>query len=119
MATIRITDLCLRAIIGVRPEERLSKQDIILNITVRYDSFAATQTDKLEDAFDYEKLTQKIIEKVENSQFFLLEKLTEFVLNIVMENESVQEAIVRIDKSHALRLAKSVSVELIKKREDM
>ena len=61
-------------------------------------------------------ITKKIIEKVENSSFFLLEKLTDVILNIVLENPLVCESSVRVDKPNALRFADSVSVELSKKR---
>lgn len=116
MATIRITDLHLRAIIGANDWERTAKQDILINITMEFDAGKAAQSDDLRDTVDYKTLTKKIIGFVEGSKFFLLEKLTDQVLKLVMKDKRVLAATVRIDKPTALRFAKSVSVELSSKR---
>jgi D-erythro-7,8-dihydroneopterin triphosphate epimerase len=116
MAIIRISDLHLKAIIGIMGWERKWKQDLLLNITIVYDSQKAQRSDRIEDALDYKAVTKRIIEEVERSQFHLLEKLTDFVLQIVMSNDLVREATVKIDKPKALRFSKSVSVELSSKR---
>ena len=116
MAKIQITDLNVRTILGINDWERKNRQEILINIIFNYDCKKARQKDDVSEVVDYKSLTKKIISKVENSQFFLLEKLTEFVLDLVMEDERIQNATVRIDKPHALRFAKSVSVELSAKR---
>ena len=74
-------------------------------------------SDAIEDTVDYKTITKRIIKEVEASQFFLLEKLTRLILNIVIENERVTEATVRVDKPFALRFADSVSLELHEKKE--
>jgi len=116
MATIRITDLHLRTIIGTLDWERKVKQDILINITIEFEASKAVASDNLNDTVDYKATTKKIIKEVESSKFHLLEKLTDMVLNIVMEHPSANSATVRIDKPEALRFSKSVSIELSKKR---
>ena len=116
MAKVQITDLALRTIIGTNDWERKTKQDITINITLEYDSSKSRQSDNLQDAVDYKKLTKRIIQEVDDSRFFLLEALTDFVLKIVMQEKKVKWASVRIDKPQALRFAKSVSIELQRKR---
>jgi len=115
-ATIRITDLKLRAIIGIFDWERTEKQDVIINVLMEYDAGKAIKTDKINHALDYKAITKKIITKVEVSNFFLLEKLADMILNIVMENKKVLKAQIRVDKPLALRFAKSVSVEISAQR---
>ncbi len=112
MAKVQITDLLLRTIIGTHDWERKKKQDVVINISLEYNSAPSRKNDSLEDAVDYRSLTKKITEQVESSQFFLLETLTDFVLKIVMEEKKIKRATIRIDKPHALRFARSVSVEL-------
>ena len=114
MATIRIADLKLRTIIGTNDWERRTKQDIIINISLDYAATKAAKTDALKDTIDYKAMTKKIIKAVEGSDFFLLEKLTDMVLKIIMEDVRVLKATVRIDKPQALRFSQSVSVELSK-----
>ena len=116
MAKIQITDLFLRTIIGIHDWERKNKQDVIINVVLEYNSLKARQKDRIEEAVDYKSITKKIIAAVENSNFLLLERLADSVLHIVMEDKKVTQATVRIDKPHALRFAKSVSVELSARR---
>jgi D-erythro-7,8-dihydroneopterin triphosphate epimerase len=116
MATVRITNLKLRTIIGANDWERNTKQDVTINITFDYDASKAIKTDKLDDAADYKIITKKIIKAVENSDFQLIEKMAAMVLDIVLEDKKIKEATVRIDKPQALRFADSVSVELYKKQ---
>lgn len=112
IATIRITDLKVRTIIGINPWERKTKQDVMINIALDVDAGRAVRSDDITDAVDYKTITKKIIAAVKNSDFFLLEKLTDMVLRLVMTNPKVIRASVRVDKPRALRFAKSVSVEL-------
>ena len=116
MATIRITDLTLYTIIGTNKWERIKKQRIVINAAIEYSSAKAIATDNIKEAVDYKTITKIIINRVRKSRFFLLEKLADFVLGTVMENKQVKKVTVRIDKPLALRFAKSVSVELSKKR---
>ena len=116
MAKVRITDLLLRTIIGIHDWERKKKQDVIINIVLEYDSRQARKFDTIKTAVDYRSLAKKMIEEVESTQFSLLETLADFILKMVMENPKVKQATVRVDKLHALRFARSVSVELSSKR---
>lgn len=111
MATIRITDLKLKAIIGINAWERTTKQVIILNLQLDYDASKAAKSDNINDTIDYKALKKRIIDLIKGSKFFLLEKLVNEVLNLVFCEPKVRKATVRIDKPGALRFAKSVSVE--------
>lgn len=108
---IRIKNLRLRTLVGIFDWERVNKQDIVINIQMEFDGSKAGQSDKIEDTVDYKKINKAIIQEVENSQFFLLEKLAQRVLEIILQNPRVLHAKVEIDKPGALRFADSVSVE--------
>lgn len=112
MATIHIVDLKARAIIGTHPWERKNKQDVIITVRIDYDADKASKTDRLGDALDYERISQSILRIVEGSKCFLLEKLTDKVLQGILRAPKVQKASVRIDKPHALALARYVSYEV-------
>jgi len=116
MAKIRITDLRLRAIIGTNDWERKKKQDVVVNVVFNYDAAKASANDDLRHAVDYKEMTKAIIKEVGASQFFLLEKLADVILKIVLSFPKVKEASVRVDKPKALRFADSVSVEVTRKR---
>jgi len=111
-AIINIRNLRLRTLIGFNPEERVKKQDVVLNIEIRYAIDNAVLQDNVDDALNYKVITKKVIEHVEQGQFLLLEKLVSDVLGICCEHPSVRNSSVTIDKPHALRFADSVSLTL-------
>ncbi len=113
---IRIKDLRLRAIIGCNDWEREKKQDITINVVMDVESEKAAETDDIADCTDYRDITKEIIEAVEASEFFLLERLAGFILDIVMKRPAVTSASVEVDKPHALRFSRSVSVEVTASR---
>lgn len=112
MSTLKIKNLLLRTCVGFNPHEIGKRQDININITIKYDSGKEEKSDQPEDALDYRTITKEIISKVEKSQFNLIEALARMVLDTVMINERVQFAEVEIDKLHALRFSESVSITL-------
>ena len=116
MATIRITNLKLRTVIGTNDWEREYKQDVVINIRIEFDASKASERDDLKDTLDYKAITKNIIQAVEPSSFFLIEKLAKCILKIVMKDPLVEEASIRIEKPLALRFADSVSIELSEKK---
>jgi D-erythro-7,8-dihydroneopterin triphosphate epimerase len=116
MAIISVKNLRLRTIIGIFDYEREHKQDIVINMKILFDDSKAAATDNINDTVDYKKMTKKIIAEVEKSEFFLLEKLADFILKIIMEEEKIKTAKIKVDKPHALRYADSVSIVKIAKR---
>jgi len=116
MDRIFIRDLALRCIIGIFPEERREKQDIIINVEMHADLHAAGRSDDLNDTVDYKAIKKAILQLVEGSRFKLIESLAERIAAIALENEKVQTVIVTIDKPGALRFAKASAVEITRKR---
>ena len=113
---IRIKNLRLRTIIGLNDWERKKEQDILINLKVHVDDESAVASDDLADGVDYKTIKYRIVQEVEKTSFYLIEKLAGFILDIVLENEKVTKATVEIDKPHALRFAESVSIELTRER---
>ena len=109
---IRIKNLKLRAIVGINPDERVNKQDVIVNVSINADLCKAITTDTETSTCNYRSITKKIIEHVEHSEFYLLEKLADSILQIVLQDPLVLNATVEVDKPHALRFSDSVSIEL-------
>ncbi len=109
MATIDIVDLKLMAIIGTYAWERKNKQEIIIHLTLDYDSKKASHSDRLEDAIDYEKITKMVIKTVEKSRCQLIEKLANSIIENLKTFKSLQKITLRIDKPQAIPQARSVS----------
>ena len=110
---IYIRDLALRCIIGIYPEERRNKQDIVVNVILEMDYMAsAAATDDISDAVDYKEIKQNLVSLVEKSSFNLIETLAERCAEICLLPEKVCNVTVTIDKPGALRFARSVAVEI-------
>ena len=74
---IIIQDLLLRTIIGVNSDERDNRQDVVVNLTLWADTRAAGKSDDIDDAVNYRTVTKQVIELVEGSRYFLVEKLAQ------------------------------------------
>ena len=116
MARIRVKDLRVRTYIGIKEEEILNKQDVLINLTILYPAGDAVQVNDIEHALNYRTITKAIIAHVEENRFALLERLTQELLDLVMSNPAVHYAEVEVDKPHALRFAESVSIALAAQR---
>jgi len=114
---ILIQDLLLRTIIGINDEERRNRQDVLINIVLYADTRAAGASDAIEDAVNYRTLTKRVIERVEASRFFLVEKLAADIAALCLEDPRVAAVDVRVEKPGALRFARSVGVEIHRERE--
>lgn len=117
MARIRVKDLRLRTFIGIKEEEIVNKQDVLINLTILYPAVDAVRDNVIEHALNYRTITKAIIRHVEENRFALLERLTQEILDLIMRHESVRYAEVEVDKPHALRFAESVSITLTAHRD--
>lgn len=117
LATIRIKNLRLRTHIGIKEDEILNRQDVVINAVIRYRADNAVAFNHIEQALNYRTITKAVIALVEENRFQLLERMTREVLDLVMSHAAVLTAQVEIDKPHALRFADSVSVTLSASRE--
>ena len=116
MDRIHIRDLSLRCIIGLYPEERKNKQDVIINIVLETDLRTASKSDSLTDTIDYKTIKMEILDFVENSSFNLIESLAEGISTICLKDARVLIATVTVDKPGALRFCRSVAVEVTRSR---
>jgi dihydroneopterin aldolase/D-erythro-7,8-dihydroneopterin triphosphate epimerase len=115
---IHVRDLLVRCIVGIYPEERDHLQDVVLNVTMYADLRAAGRSDSIDDTVNYKSVKKKILEMVEASSYYLIERLAEAVASIALEDPRVLMVDVTVDKPGALRFARSVAVEIRRARHD-
>ena len=115
---IKIKDLLLRCIIGINDDERIIKQDVVINITLYCDLSISGSSDSISDTVNYKKIKNRIVTIVENSSYYLIEKLAQAIADICLENSLIEKVIVSVDKPGVLRFAKSVSVEIERNRQE-
>ncbi|MEE3286282.1 MAG: dihydroneopterin aldolase [Planctomycetota bacterium] len=117
---IEIRDLMVRAIVGINDEERVNRQDVVINLTIWSDLRDSGRTDDIDDTINYRTLAKLVIEMVEESSFFLVEKLgTEIALLSLEFSESIERIRVTVEKPGAIRFARSVGVTIERTRDDL
>lgn len=113
-----IKDLLVRGIIGIRDWEREKVQDILINITVFSDTHQAAETDDIAYCVDYSTLAKKVQTHAETAARLTVEALANDLAKICLQEDKVQKVIVRVEKPGAVRFAKSVGVEIERKRNE-
>lgn len=103
LCEIEIKKLRLRTIIGFNDWERVTPQDVVISVKFRYDAAKAISSDDVSGAINYRTITKKIIEKVEKSDFNLVESLTNMVFELVSSTPGVIGTSVTVEKPQALR----------------
>ncbi len=117
-AIIHIRDLKILAVIGTQAHERAAPQEILANISFTYNAALAGQSDALGHAVDYAAIHSRIMDKVPQTRFYLLEKLAQFILALIMEDGKINSADVILEKFGALPGAASVAVKMSAERKD-
>ncbi|MHC4957857.1 MAG: dihydroneopterin aldolase [Planctomycetota bacterium] len=116
MATIYVRELHVLTLIGVKPRERVDKQEVVLNLALEADIAAAAASDDIAETIDYSEVAARVIEHVEQARCFLLETLAVSVADTILEAfPRVEATTVTIDKP-GISFARSAAVEVRKSR---
>ncbi len=115
---IFIKDLLVRGILGINPEERVNRQDIVVNLIMWADTRPAAQSDDIADAVNYRTVAKAIIEHIETGQPMLVERLAEEIAQLCFRTDNrIQAVEVSVEKPGALRFARSVGISIFRTRE--
>ena len=112
MDRMHIRDLAVECIIGTKPEERVTKQTVVINLTLECDLTMAGRTDNLEDTVNYVVIKRDVIALIEQGKFLLIERMADRIAEICFANRRVSSVTVTIDKPGAIPEARSVAVEI-------
>jgi dihydroneopterin aldolase len=110
MDIIFLGGLEIKTIIGIYDWERETKQTVVLDIEMAFDIQKAAETDDIQYALDYKKVSKRIIAFVEESRFYLVEKLTSEIVNIIQNEFNVPWVKVTLNKKGAISGASDVGI---------
>ncbi|MGZ8136053.1 MAG: dihydroneopterin aldolase [Methylococcaceae bacterium] len=110
MDIIFLGGLKIETIIGIYDWERETKQTVVLDIAMGFDIQKAAETDDINHTLDYKAVSKRIISFVENSQFFLVEKLITEIANIIRNEFNVCWVKITLNKKGAIRGASDVGI---------
>ncbi len=117
---ITIRDLLVRGIVGINPDERTNRQDILVNVTMWADLRPAATSDDIADAVNYRTVAKALIHHIEKAEPQLVERLATDLIKICFEiDPRVQAVELSVEKPAALRFGRSVGVTLYRQRQDV
>jgi dihydroneopterin aldolase/D-erythro-7,8-dihydroneopterin triphosphate epimerase len=120
MDRIHIRDLLVRGIVGINPDERVNRQDVLVNATLWADTRPAAASDDIADAVNYKTISKAFIAHIENGEPMLVERLAAELVRICFEtDERIREAEVTVEKPGALRFARSVGLTVRRTRDEV
>ena len=112
MDKVFIEDLEIETIIGIFGWEREVKQIVNISLEMDFDISKAGKTDNIDDALNYKSICKCVINLVENSSFFLVEKMAEEVAKLVLKNKEIKKVTVKVSKPGALRGSRNVGIKI-------
>ena len=118
MDKIFVTALSVECVVGIWEWERRVKQTVIIDLEIATDIRKAASTDHIDDTVDYKKVSKRVQTFVGESQFQLVETLTERIAQLIVTEFGVSWVKVRLNKRGALRGARDVGIEIERRRED-
>jgi 7,8-dihydroneopterin aldolase/epimerase/oxygenase len=118
MDKIFLTGLKVDCIVGVWAWERQVRQTVVLDIEMAVDIRKAAASDKLEDTLDYKNVSKRLLGFIGDSQFQLVETLTERVAEIIIKEFKVPWVKVRLNKQGALRGSRDVGILIERTADD-
>ena len=118
MDVIFLSGLTTECIIGIWDWERRVKQKIVIDLEMGADIRRAAATDAIDDTLDYKRVAKRLLAFVSESQFQLVETLTERIAQIVVTEFDVPWVKVRLNKQGAIRGSRDVGILIERRRED-
>ena len=116
--TIFLSGLTTECIIGIWDWERKVRQKVVIDLEMGADIRRAAASDHIDDTLDYKKVSKRVLGFVGESQFQLVETLTEQIAKIIVTEFDVPWVRVRLNKQGAIRGSRDVGILIERRRED-
>jgi len=116
--TVFIKDFIIEEIIGIHKHEKIKKQKIKFNIVLDVNQSSVPDEKDINSIVDYEKITNKIENLTKRKKYNFLESLAEDSFKEIFEDKRINSVTIKIEKTEAIKKARSVGVEVFKTRKD-
>ncbi|MGB1204129.1 MAG: dihydroneopterin aldolase [Chitinophagales bacterium] len=114
--TIDIQNLSIQCIIGILPNERIQKQELLLNIAVDYDFAKAKNSEHITDAVDYTKIAESVENLLVSQKYQLIETAVEAIAELLFHKwPQLEKCSIQIKKPSAIANADFAAVKIVRK----
>lgn len=110
MDIIFLGGLEIDTVIGIYDWERKIKQKIILDIEMGFDIRKAAASDDIAHTLDYKAVSDRVVDFVEHSEFYLVEKLIEEIAGILRSEFAIPWVKITLNKKGAISRARDVGI---------
>ena len=118
MDIIFLSGLTTECIIGIWDWERRVKQKIVVDLEMGADIRRAAGSDRIDDTLDYKSVSKRLLQFISESEFQLVETLTERIAQIIVTEFNVPAVKVRLNKQGALRGSRDVGIQIERSSRD-
>ena len=108
--TIFIHGIKVDCVIGVWKWEKAIHQTLVIDIDLATDNTIAAASDDLNDALNYQKITERVRAYAKENQFELIETLVEKLAEMILEEFATNWVRIKLDKGPAVKNVKQVGV---------
>ena len=115
---VLIRELKVEAILGILPQERVTPQPVLINITVFTDTRRAARSKDIVDAVNYAALADAATKLTIDGKYLLIETLVEDLAALSLSLAHVEGVSVRVEKPQAVPAAGAVGVEIYRTNKD-
>jgi len=110
MDIIFLSGRTTECIIGIWDWERRVKQKVLVDLEMGADIRRAAGSDRIDDTLDYKSVSKRLLQFIGDSEFQLVETLTERIAELVITEFSVPWVRVRLNKQGAIRGSRDVGI---------
>ncbi|NRN28008.1 bifunctional dihydroneopterin aldolase/7,8-dihydroneopterin epimerase [Photorhabdus heterorhabditis subsp. aluminescens] len=116
MDIVFIEELVVITTIGVYDWEQTVEQKLVFDIEMGWDNKRASSSDNVEHCLDYAKVSEAVINHVENQNFALVERVAEEVAELLLNRFNSPWIRVKVSKPGAVAQARQVGVIIERKK---
>lgn len=118
MDKIFLSALRVECVVGIWEWERRIKQTVVLDVEMATDIRRAAASDDIADTLDYKSVAKRLLSFVGESEYQLVETLTEHIARLIVTEFKVSWVKVRLNKLGAIRGARDVGIEIERTSDD-
>ena len=115
--TVFIRDCSVSTVIGVHEHERTQPLALLMDLDIEIAASTAGETDRIGDTVDYAVVVDRIRRELADKRYFLLERLAEFVADLVLEAFGALRVRLKVAKTGIIPGVGQVGVVINRARE--
>lgn len=110
--TVFIRDLRVETLIGVYAAERVATRTLVMDLDIELDACRAADSDDISDTVDYAVVVADVRAELARKDYFLLERLAEFVAGRILARFGARRVAVRVAKPGVIEGVGAVGVSI-------